>query len=305
MRAFGIERCFVPIHHAFELCWPEFNDKFIVKAYDANGVLTYYDKHTYDKIAYYVAQDRIAKLSNTWKLINPKAKFHPGIPNESDHHNIFDIGVVEWPSPILKSMRGAKVWFNTTERWAKFCGITAFHENWPGAGGGHIHVDAGPDKNLAFNVMTQSRLHPYVFWACITANDNINAQVIPKVPVIGKSTTHRGALQYRNELNTLEWRAWDSAATWEIQQLQLKLTHRFIEYLYKNPCDVTTPDIQKAHTYYAGHVKRCVKAFKTLVEMLGLCWDDYEWLIARNLVPRFTDTKYQITAYQAMLMGAN
>lgn len=103
---------------------------------------------------------------------------------------------------------------------------------------------------------------------------------------------------------TVEWRAFDSAASWEEQEAAVSFYQRFMdwtdnlpkkendgrfrtEYLKAKKAGITlAPGAFRA--VFRNDMALCIKSFKELiVDQLELPWDNYEWLIDVNLKPAF------------------
>lgn len=102
---------------------------------------------------------------------------------------------------------------------------------------------------------------------------------------------------------TVEWRAFDAAASWEEQEAAIAFYQRFMdwtdklsakendgsfrtEYLKAKKADITLAPGSLRATF-RKNMPLCVKNFKHLIDQLELPWDDYEWLIDVNLKPAF------------------
>jgi hypothetical protein len=106
---------------------------------------------------------------------------------------------------------------------------------------------------------------------------------------------------YRPTFGTLEWRAFDAAADWEIQEEHVAfLQHYIAVILEKQKQYPAVPFIKgmrraaQRRTFsamreqYRSNFDLCVQDYKALiVNTLGLPWNRYEWYIDRNLKPAF------------------
>lgn len=106
------------------------------------------------------------------------------------------------------------------------------------------------------------------------------------------------AFAYREHLNTVEMRFFDSAEDWKQQAEHVAFAQRYVEQLLKNAKRFTpAPYAQRKATFenlkemknqYRDNIDLCIKDFKDLITLtLELPWNRYEKYIEKNLVPAF------------------
>lgn len=207
-----------------------------------------------------------------------------------------DLGCVEVPSPILRSWGEAEQFYNTvTKRLARIKLRPYRGDDWEG-GGGHIHTGE-LCKFERWAWFTQMQRRPYIAWTCISAVDDINAKSLNGSKYL-HTLIKRGCFKIdkgyciveRRSLPTIEWRAWDAAADWEIQELQLAFVQRYAAWCAAvGPVEpLTGKENLACYGFYHSDYKACARAFKNfVVDDLQLPWRKYAWLVKRNLWPRF------------------
>lgn len=200
---------------------------------------------------------------------------------------------LEHSSPVLHNWEIARKWFEFSCDIARRNNCRPFVYN-NVAGGGHIHL--GSLTKLTIRKLFRDMVgRPYVTWACIDPVDDINAQPLCSHTWAIKALMAGGGdelssrsliLRYSHLYDTLEWRAFDSAADWEIQELQLALVHRWVQRVKRKkikPVDPRWPGLQ----FEEWTLDRAVKCFRNwVVDELELPWRSYEWMIERNMEPR-------------------
>lgn len=104
---------------------------------------------------------------------------------------------------------------------------------------------------------------------------------------------------YNFGYGTLEWRAFDSAGTWEEQEANIAFLQRYCHVMTKQkfgampwPNRSSRKDrdqvLREIINTYRTDKDRCAREFKELiVSTLELPWDSYEWLLDRNLDAAF------------------
>jgi hypothetical protein len=228
-----------------------------------------------------------------------------GLEIPGDLH--IDPGCVENSSPILRSWAQTQAWYEQAMDLAESAGL-GWRNDWP-AGGGHIHMGI-PTYGQAWKLVSDMLYRPYVAWACLTPSDTCNAS--PLFPAFeaefarkqnhvkqshrwrmgwslnGMLDVKKWCLTLRPGLHTVEWRAFDSAATWEIQSLQIALYQRYAQKVLSQPLvRIPTQGLIDTLNNSWKDLDWCVDQFKHFIEeFLELPWSEYSWLVDRNLAPR-------------------
>lgn len=225
-----------------------------------------------------------------------------------------DPQVVEHSSPILRSWTHARRWYHHAVGRAAQVGLTTFREDHVG-GGGHIHL--GSTLEQAHKMLCDSYYRPYLAWACLSPFDEYNAKPAHRAGFeLTRLVTHRqdilkatdwssahtaktalsetqcvGFLRPQYRYETVEWRAFDSAADWSIQECQLALALRYHQYVGKNdlmslPCKGQRAKsvIHLLNDFSLVTAERDFREFIT--HDLELPWKSYSWMVERNLQPR-------------------
>lgn len=202
--------------------------------------------------------------------------------------------VLEVPSPILRSWKQAKEWYHKVQDIAKQIDVTAFREGHV-AGGGHIHIGNLREKDK-WNLFADVQSRPYLSWAMIDPVDDINAKTLLRpYQIDGIKEEDEWALDWKDYIlrcdhyyKTVEWRAFDSAADWEIQASHIAFIQRYVALIKKlkykiHPINEHDEDFLNQYK----NVNRCVKEFKSFItETLELPWKEYSWYVDRNLIPK-------------------
>lgn len=213
--------------------------------------------------------------------------------------------VLEFSSPILRSWKQAEQWYHDVHQLVEGLDVTPFREGYV-AGCGHIHIGNLTKQNkLNFFADVQSR--PYLSWAMIDPVDDINAKTMLHYNTIdelrdaarrpkSESLEHdmwvlmlkSNILRYDDYYDTIEWRAFDSAADWEIQQSHIAFIQRYVALIKKLKTrihPIQHEDEEFLNRY--RNVDRCVREFKEFItRTLELPWNEYSWYVDRNLIPK-------------------
>jgi len=104
----------------------------------------------------------------------------------------------------------------------------------------------------------------------------------------GDALTYKGSVfRWCEGLGTIEWRAFDSAADWEIQRCHLRMVQRYVQKIKQLTSRLPVP---KQFCSDAWTLDQAVKGFRRfVVSHLELDWQDYEWMVERNLEVRFKE----------------
>lgn len=231
-----------------------------------------------------------------------------------------DPGCVEWPSPILRSWKQAQEWYEFATSHAAAVGLTPFRDGYMG-GGGHIHMGK-LSMPLICDMFRDMVFRPYLSWALLDPNDDINGQALltkgygntycEQASALNSQLAHVAAdapfgfiertyeddrchiLSSRREYETVEWRAFDSAADWSIQRQQIAIYQRYVALFLKSQyrCYGFSKDwLQRDVIDYLASWKdlnKCIRAFRDFImNDLELPWPEYKWFVERNLEPKF------------------
>lgn len=220
-----------------------------------------------------------------------------------------DPGCVEVSSRILRGWGSTKKWYEAVCAEADKLDLTTFHPKVMG-GAGHIHM-GGMKFPMAVSMLRDMAARPYVGWALLDPNDDINANSLASASshsLFGCAFKKRFSSYdylYRNTVltwngtyKTVEWRAFDAAADWEIQEQQVAIVQRYAAlfkerdyYVHGYPSDQLERGrfLTEWRDKYKKNLDLSIRGFREFIEHdLCLPWADYEWFVERNLVPKLT-----------------
>jgi hypothetical protein len=217
-----------------------------------------------------------------------------------------DPACVEHSSGILRTWKQARDFFERATTTAASVGL-GWRDDHIG-GGGHIHMSKFTAEQAA-NMLIDAVCRPYLQMACLNACDQHNAKplldavkaVCEPAPYIKSACWHwsryrtfcrnsqldmkRWHLTLRPAHRTIEWRAFDAAADWEIQELQIALYQRYADYATQRTTPLDMPTIRHFRRV-ACDIDASVAGFRHLIEHeLELPWLSYSWMVERNLIP--------------------
>lgn len=213
--------------------------------------------------------------------------------------------VLEFSSPILRSWKQAEQWYHDVHELVEGLNVTPFREGHV-AGCGHIHI-GNLTKQNKLNLFADVQSRPYLSWAMIDPVDDINAKTmlyhkaVEELWDASRRTKSESLeydmwflmlksniLRYDDCLDTIEWRAFDSAADWEIQQSHIAFIQRYVALIKKLKTRIHP--IQHNDDEFLNRYKKvdiCVREFKEFItRTLELSWNEYSWYVDRNLIPK-------------------
>ncbi len=233
-----------------------------------------------------------------------------------------DAGCVEHPSPILKSWKESQQWYEKALSIGSKVGLTPYHELQEG-GMGHIHMAMTTQEALIMVADMMSR--PYLTWILATPNGSHFCQsflhyytradgfwgdaIRPlNLKKIGTNSTFSRTIagfpqsrfvlaNYNDSFGTLEFRAFDAADSWEMQEEHIAFYQRYVHKILSNsdrhfPVPYNSKKgIQHLKSMLDGYrddKDRCIRDFKHLiVDTLELPWDRYSGYVDQNLHSAF------------------
>lgn len=234
-----------------------------------------------------------------------------------------DPGCVEYPSPILQNWKTAEKWYEAATSLGRMLDLEPFQEN-QASGMGHIHM--GIPRHLRGEIVHGIIERPYLTWAfagpynhdyCFTPMLHIiDALKIDRLThhyhidyCIQRAETrlarmftgadesthvsHRymPALRVQSDNPTLEWRAFDAAADWEMQEEHIMFTQAMVIFFKNNKqSQLNMSDLFNSHMTHTNNFELCAEKFeKFITKDLKLDWGRYSWYVDRNLEPYMKD----------------
>lgn len=184
---------------------------------------------------------------------------------------------IEVSSAILRDWARCKQFFTETHAFLRKFKLLAFSDEICGTGG-HIHVGI-KDAREALKVKRLMLNHPEAMFAfCHPCDDHHPLENIYKNDVYYLYTAEvaedgrRCPIAYRQFHTTVEFRMFDVAQTWEMQEEHMAFAQAFVEYAMTHP--------QKTLLYRDDINRRTFKEhaanFEKLIRMLKLPWNRYE-----------------------------
>jgi hypothetical protein len=223
-----------------------------------------------------------------------------------------DPGCVETPTRVLTSWKDAK------DVWQKIMKVADSVDLAPRDTGGDAetgmgHIHASMNVRQAKAVMMETLHRPYLSWIFATPNGseycgNLSLGHIrlqkndPNGPFLNDSKSC--IMTWRSECGSwdsnhgnphLEWRAFDAAETWRMQEEHIAFLQAYYSWINKNPrawptgLDCMDDDYAAAVRHiYAHDMELCIREFKDLIiNKLKLPWNRYSWYLNFNLKPAF------------------
>jgi hypothetical protein len=225
-----------------------------------------------------------------------------------------DPGCVEAPTIPLLSWKEARFTWHTAQAVAKRAGLVSWEEHQE-TGMGHIHAGIKMAEAKAIQLDLVHR--PYLTWIFATPNGSNSCGNFTRgrILLVKKGdyglnsdkdaiSSWRGGDPWRDYPEDgprheshhphLEFRAFDSAADWRMQEEHLAFIQAYYAHCIDNPrpWPKKTPFVgnyyaEKEWQRYRLNKTLCISEFKQLIDTLGLPWDRYSWYIERNLDPAF------------------
>ena len=188
----------------------------------------------------------------------------------------------EVSSAPLYNWKSLKKFFTVTDAFLDQFGLLRFSNEVCGTGG-HIHVSINDDKEATM-IQRLMLNHPEVMFAfCHPCDDHHELKNIAKrkFKTDGQYTIYRheyaedsksGPIAYRGCYGTVEFRLFDVAQTWEMQEEHMAFAQAFVRHALKTPQKTLLfkEDVQ------ARTVKEHVNNFRQLVKTLELPWERYK-----------------------------
>lgn len=198
----------------------------------------------------------------------------------------FDQMCVEVASQKLKNWASLEKFFRLCDDYLEKTGMyVRYHEDCGGTGG-HIHVNIHSSEE-AGHFQRVMMLHPEAMFAFAHPSDSQHGLLHRNA--ISRDNIHRGIigksgpLAYRPEYGSVEFRLFDVAQTWEMQEEHMAFAQSFIRYAQKTVLPEKLPTRENIEN---TTVEKHTKNFEKLIKKLGLPWKRYDFYV-HNIVTRF------------------
>lgn len=225
------------------------------------------------------------------------------LPNSEQIYT--DPGCVEYPSPIIKDWKTAKQWYQCATKIGQALDLAPFREN-QASGMGHIHI-GGRTPTERGKLAEEIIRRPYLGWAFAGPYNQKYCYSVTHTLYSDRHSCYmqkclrairygdNGATQFYSTikgmpgfklraLGTLEWRMFDAAADWEMQEEHIAFIQALVSWVDRTPTEKMTLSEIKDIVNKTKKLDFCIKEFKNfIVNELKLPWHRYEWYVERNL----------------------
>jgi hypothetical protein len=208
---------------------------------------------------------------------------------------------VEVSSTILKDWKSLKKFFTLIDTFCAKEGLLRFSDEICGTGG-HIHIGVSGAEEACY-IKRLMLNHPEAMFAfCNPCDDSHNLENLTKDQMLNHlkyqeiygdtlytTVDIRGQkaypIAYRTDHDTVEFRMFDVAQTWEMQEEHMAFAQAFVEYALKHPLK-NTKKLLYQNQVKARSVQDHCNNFMALIEQLNLPTKRYKWYIG-NIKTRF------------------
>ena len=188
----------------------------------------------------------------------------------------YDCDCVEVSSLILRSWEQAEEFYHMVATPIEAIGGRVYDPNQCGTGG-HIHV--GVSQEEGDRIVRLSANHPWILMAFAHPSDSYNT-----LPNGYASSWDRlsecykaRALEFRIGYSTVEFRAFDLAQTWGMQEEHMAFAQAFTRYALSEKSQGENPLIMTREQVGKLTLSQCLTGFEKLIHKLELPWSRYKW----------------------------
>lgn len=189
----------------------------------------------------------------------------------------YDPGCVEVSSAILTGWDQLNEFYHKVDGLCEDLGLIRWVEEQCGSGG-HVHIGI-KDSSEAQKVRQLMLNHPEAMFAFCSPSDSYHGLLNTRQKSSDVYTSSQaesmkaGPIAYRRCYETVEFRMFDIAQTWEMQEEHMAFAQSFVEHAIKNP--VARRDLISSNEVNSRKVKDHNRNFENLIRMLKLPWRRY------------------------------
>jgi hypothetical protein len=237
----------------------------------------------------YTADNNYGKRNYIEAMYTAPAQYHyeivydllvPQFERENEHLlNDFgtDVDCIEVSSAVLTSWDMLKEFYHKVDGICDDLGLIRWSEEICGTGG-HVHIGV-EDGYAAQKVRRLMLNHPEAMFAFCNPSDFRHGL---ENTGRGRSTIYTqenapcdksGPIAYRSYYSTVEFRMFDIAQTWEMQEEHVAFAQRFVDHALNHPADKKT--LLSKNEVEARDVQDHSENFEKLIRMLKLPWRRY------------------------------